>query len=152
MLGMQLLRRPLFWLIAAEVIVVGILIGAAWHFFAVYRHALPTAASAVARVPPAGTPRTPGASGRAEPTPSASPTPGPGSTRPATTLPFDIGVLNGDAANWERQQERLTRALTVALRVYVESVVVPAVERAESVRPATTPATTQSPAAIRKMP
>ena len=69
-----------------------------------------------------------------------------------TGLPFEIKVLNSDAAGWERQQERLVALLTRAVGAYVETVVIPAVERAERVSPATSPATTQSPAAIMNTP
>lgn len=153
MRGMELLRRPLFWMIAAEVVVVTILLVAAWHFFDSYRHGMSAAPAGLARAPgrsvpgPASSPKVSASSPASpgNPVPSAAPT-------RVTGLPFDIKALNSDAAGWERQQERLAALLTRALRAYVETVVVPAVERAERVSPATSPATTQSPAAIRNTP
>ena len=153
MRAMQLLRRPLVWMIAAEAIVVSILLGAAWHFYESYRRSPAATPPAVAKAPAVRATVTV-ASPRATP-PSPARTPKPPSAapaRPGIGLPFDIQALNGDAADWERKEERVAMALTGALRVYVEAVVVPAVERAERVRPATSPATTQSPAAIRNTP
>ena len=150
---MQLVRRPLFWMITAEAVVVMVLLGAAWHFFDGYRHRASVASTVVAKGParsgsgPVSAPKisTPPPAGSPKPAHPAAPTPG-------VRLPFDITALNSDAASWERQEERLATALTRALRAYLETVVVPAVERAERVTPATSPATTQSPAAMRNMP
>lgn len=146
---MQLLRKPLAWMIAAEVVVVALLVAGAFHFLQGARQQAVASTLPAARVPVR--PATP--SSAPAPAPSATPTPGKSTApTPGAGLPFDIATLNSDAASWERLQERLTKALTRALRLYVETVVVPAVERAERVRPAISPATTQSPAAIRNTP
>ena len=149
MAGMQLLRRPLFWMVTLEAIIVMILLGAAWHFFESYRRGAP-AATAASR-PASGA--MPGARPPARLPPPSPSRPVPSATVPrAAGLPVDVKHLNSDAASWERLEERMATALTGALRTYIETVVLPAVERAERVSPATSAATTQSPAAIRKTP
>src|SRR5690349_14102573 len=112
---MNLVRRPLTWLVAGEILVVAALAIAAWHVHQ---------ARSAAQAPPAAEVLVPRE--RAEPLPSspgvrppsglpASPQPTPTGPRPG--LATDAGFLAGQArainreqASWERVQWELVRA------------------------------------------
>lgn len=147
----NLLRRPLFWMIAAEVLIVALLLATAWHYYQGSRHAHSSAAQ-VAPVPSGGDPVAVNPSPHASPAARPVAPPKPPMTPVIPGLSFDPATLNSDAAGWEQAEARMTLALTRAIRGYLEGVVLPAVERAERVSPAITPARTQSPAAIRNTP
>jgi hypothetical protein len=74
------------------------------------------------------------------------------SPRPTSAFPIDLGQLNADQAGLERSEDALLIRIIATARNYLETVVLPAVKRAERVNSATSPAAAQSPAAIRKMP
>lgn len=126
------------------------LLALSWHLYSAHLHP--------------GSPSPPEQAGSAPaaaeaPIPGRSPVPGAAAAvRPAPPrtgdrgLPFDLAQLNRDQAALERAQAAAIESLTGALRLYIVRVVLPAVERAERVSTATTPAAAQSPAAIRKMP
>ena len=71
---------------------------------------------------------------------------------PLSGFPIDVDQLNRDQAGLERAEGALLMRIVHAARGYLETVVLPAVRRAERVSSATSPATAQSTAAIRKMP
>lgn len=144
------LRHPLTWLLLLEVGVVFALLALSWRLYSAHLH-------------PGSSP--PPEQAASMPAPAAAPIPGrslaPGAAAavaPAAPrtgdrgLPFDVAQLNRDQAALERAQAAAIESLTGALRLYIVRVVLPAVERAERVSTATTPAAAQSPAAIRKMP
>jgi hypothetical protein len=81
------------------------------------------------------------------PRPTATP-----AAHPLGTFPIDLGQLNRDQAELERGEDALLTRIIHAASGYLETVVLPAVRRAERVPSATNPAATQSTAAIRKMP
>ena len=126
----RLVRAPLTWMVIAEVAVVGALIAVAWHAFegaTSSSTAAPFLFPAVA-ASPADT-ALPGAGG-----PVAA-----GSTRgPAPGLNLGIefwrlrlGSLNRDEAAFEALEWRITHAVMNAAHEYIETVVLPAVRRAE---------------------
>ncbi len=81
------------------------------------------------------------------PSPAVSPT-----VHPSVAFPIDVGQLNRDQAQLERSEDALLTRIVHAARSYLETVVLPAVRRAERVPSAISPAARQSMAAIRKMP
>jgi len=145
---MSRLRQPLFWIVLAEVVLMLVLFAVAWRVYEAHR----PAASAGFPLPP--TPASPpavAATHRPSPAPAPrSPTPGVPAHKPAT-FPVDLAALNRDQAGLERAEEAVLVELIRSARGYLETVVLPAVRRAERVSMATTPANTQSPAATRKM-
>jgi 2-methylaconitate cis-trans-isomerase PrpF len=144
------LRQPLFWIVVCEVIVMFALFIVSWRVFQAHR----PVASAGAAIPTALAPATasPVPSTRPHPVtprPVAKPVPSP---HPAAAFPIDLEQLNRDQADLERSEDALLVRMIRTARDYLEGVVLPAVRRAERVKTATSPAATQSPAAIAKMP
>ena len=138
----------MFWIVLCEILVMFALFVVSWR---VYQAHGPVA-SAGAAIPTALAP--------AADAPTPSPLPSPLASRPAATpaahtpaaFPIDLDQLNRDQAELERSEDALLTSIIHAARGYLETVVLPAVRRAERVPSATNPATTQSAAAIRKMP
>jgi hypothetical protein len=143
------LRRPLFWIVAAEVVVMFALFAVSWRVYESRRPvpvaALPPPASAT----PAPAVSDSGAVSKTLPTPSATARPG---ARPPTGFPVNLGQVNSQQASLEKLEEGILARLVEAMRGYLETVVLPAVKRAERDAAATNPATAQSTAAIRKIP
>ena len=124
-----MIRAPLTWMVVAEVVVVGALVLVAWHAFAGVMG--PQAAPSI------GFP-----AAEASPADSALPA---GGLAGGTTFhgPFPglnlgigfwrkrLGSLNRDEAAFEALEWRVTHAVMAAAREYVETVVLPAVRRAE---------------------
>ena len=129
----RLLRAPLLWMVLAEIAVVGTLILVAWHAFAgasssgapgQFSFPFPpaTASPADTALPAAGVPV------------------GDASTRgpaPGLNLGIDfwrsrLTSLNRDQAEFEALEWRLTHTVMDAARDYLETVVLPAVKRAET--------------------
>ena len=124
------IRAPLTWMIAAELLVVSLLILVAWHVFAGGMASQPAA--------PTGFPA-------AEVSPADTGLPAAGAPAGAMTLhgPFPglnlgvgfwrgrLGSLNRDEAAFEALEWRVTHAVMAAAHDYVETVVLPAVRRAE---------------------
>jgi hypothetical protein len=143
------LRQPIFWVVLCEVIVMFALFVVSWRVYEAHQPvpsagaAPPTALAPAARSP---LPSVPPPSLKPRPTPTLA------AVRAATSFPIDFGQLNHDEADLERTENALLARIVYAGRVYLETVVLPAVRRAERVSSATSAAVTQSPAAIRKMP
>jgi hypothetical protein len=144
------LRQPLFWIVVCEVIVMFALFVVSWRVYQAHR----PVASAGAAIPTALAPATvspdPGAGPGLVPLrPATKPAPSP---HPTAAFPIDLGQLNRDQAELERNEDALLVQLIRTAGSYLETVVLPAVRRAERVNTATNPAATQSPAAIAKIP
>jgi len=144
---MSRLRQPFFWIVVAEVVLMFVLFVISWRVYEAHRP------PASAGVPPP--PASPAASARPGlPRPSSSAhlpaSPGPAVRRPIG-FPIDLAALNRDQAALERAEGTVLAELIRSARGYLETVVLPAVRRAERVSMAITPATRQSPAATRKM-
>lgn len=128
-------RRPLTWMLAAELVVVAALGLAVWHLWQDWqRPPAVVAGGGPVGVAPAGSDPPPTGPPR-QPLPRSSPpapraTPGMGSG--TVFLAGQLDGINRDQAAWEGAQWRLLSALTGAMRDYLERVVVPAVERAGS--------------------
>jgi hypothetical protein len=142
------LRQPMFWIVLGEVIVMFALFVVSWRVYQAHRPvASAGAATPTALAPAAGSP------GPSQPppplVPRATATP---AARPASSFPIDIGQLNRDQADLERSEDALLTRIIHAASGYIETVVLPAVRRVERVPRATSPAATQSAAAITKMP
>jgi hypothetical protein len=139
------LRRPLFWIVFAEVVVMFALFVVSWRVYQSHHPAPAISLPAVAEASPE-VPASPPVAGRPATPPAKPRAPAPGG------FPVDFGRLNADQASLEKVEDALLARIVEAARSYLESVVLPAVKRAESDRAATSPAARQSPAAIRKMP
>jgi hypothetical protein len=145
------LRQPLFWIVAAEVLVMFVLFVVSWRVYQAHRQPAPTASlSSVAAAPaPTAVPSDPGPEAPANPAPAspratAAPTP--------SGFPVNLDQVNSQQASLERLEEGIVARLVEAMRAYLETVVLPAVRRAERDSTAISPATAQSAAAITKMP
>jgi hypothetical protein len=138
----------MFWIVICEVVVMFALFVVSWRVYEAHR----PVASAGAAPPTALAPAARSPLPRPSP-PSLKPRPkAPAAVRPAASFPIDIGQLNHDQADLERTENALLERVVRAARDYLETVVLPAVRRAERVNNATSAAATQSTAAIRKMP
>lgn len=137
----------MFWIVLCEIFVMFALFAVSWHVYQSHRPvagagaAIPTALAPAAGSP-IPSPAPPSLLPRPAPTPAV---------RPLLLFPIDLGQLNRDQAELERGEDALLAQIIHAARDYLETVVLPAVRRAERVTSATSPAATQSPAAIRKM-
>lgn len=126
----KLFRAPLAWMIVAECALVGALMLVAWHTIA--SSSAPPAEAPLVFPPPASSP--------AETALPAMGMPLSGANRARQLPGLNLGVgfwrvrlgsLNRDQAAFEALEWRLTRAITQAARDYLETVVIPAVRRAE---------------------
>jgi hypothetical protein len=138
----------MFWIVLGEVIVMFALFAVSWRLYQEHRPVPSAGAALPTALAPATRPHTPSP---APPSPRARPSSTP-TPRPAQSFPIDLGQLNRDQAELERAETALLTRLVHAAGSYLETVVLPAVTRAERVSSATSPAATQSTAAIRKMP
>jgi hypothetical protein len=128
----RLVRAPLLWMVLAEIAVVGALILVAWHAIA-GSSASGASGPFTFPIPPA----------TASPADTALPAVGvpvaDGNTRgpaPGLNVGIDfwrgrLASLNRDQAQFEALEWRLSRAVMDAARDYLETVVLPAVKRAE---------------------
>jgi hypothetical protein len=138
----------MFWIVLCEVLVMFALFVVSWRVYQAHRPvasagaAIPTALAPAAGSPAPGPPHVP-LPARPAATPAA---------HPLATFPIDLGQLNHDQAELERSEDALLTRIIHAASGYLETVVLPAVRRAERVPSATNPAATQSTAAITKMP
>jgi hypothetical protein len=131
----RVLAKPLTWMVVAEIVVVTALVGVAWHLVAgVARPAVPLVLPAVTGAP----------------LDTAAPDVSPDAVNPPdpTTAPLLPGLnvdpafwrvrlaaLNGAEAQVEALEWRIVHSAMDTVRRYVDSVVVPAVERAEGRSP-----------------
>lgn len=145
---MTRVRHPLFWIVLAEVGLLLALAAVTWRVYQAHRPAAGATAATPAPVAPSpvGSPyvQVPVA---VRPSPRALP----GAPHRAG-IPVDLAQLNRDQASLERAENRVLVEVIRAARSYLDRLVIPAVVRAERVSRATSPAVTQSPAAITKMP
>ena len=128
----HLIRKPITWMVAAEVVVVAALVVASWYFLAGTRPTselpalhLPSSsepADTAARVPP---------NALAPPQPSAVPLL-PGLNVDPAFWRTRLEVLNGAQAQFEELEWRIVRSAMDSMRRYIETVVLPSIERAES--------------------
>jgi hypothetical protein len=126
-----LLRRPLTWLIAGEIVVMLALFGLAWHLL----QTRPAPAPAVTALRPLPSPSASAPSTSAVTTtavePSPRPTPRAGlATDPATWI-AQFAFINRDQSAWQKAEWNLLQAAVKAIRDYIEKVVLPAITRVE---------------------
>lgn len=123
-------RRPLAWLVAGEVAVCLALFGTAWHLIAGSAAAAgPTARLPVLAAPSpveSPVPAIPMAGGAAVPAPGR-----PGLATGGDFLGAVLSGLNSDQASFENGEWAALQALSGAMKLYIERVMLPAVERAE---------------------
>ncbi|HEV2413173.1 MAG TPA: hypothetical protein VGX27_00070 [Candidatus Dormibacteraeota bacterium] len=122
-------RSPLTWMVAAEIIVVGALIAVAWNVVASANR--PMATPAVGAAPAPTTDSDPGLP--QIPELNLRPTKGP---LPGLNLDPEfwrerLGSLNSDQVYLEQLEWRMVRNAELAVNQYLETVVIPAVRRAE---------------------
>jgi hypothetical protein len=124
----NLFRKPLAWMVAAEFVVVTALVMLAWHLVAT------VPAQVVSILPPISPP----AEAAGQVFPDLPPEPTPHVTAPVPGLNLDasfwrvrLAELNHGQAAFEGLEWRLVRAAMDATHRYVESVVIPAIVRAE---------------------
>ena len=127
----RVIRAPLTWMVIAELVVVVALVLVAWHAFAGARGPQSTpeigfpaaeASPADASLPATGVPAGSGAYHG----------PFPGLNLGIGFWRSHLGSLNRDEAAFEALEWRVTHAVMAAARDYVETVVIPAVRRAEA--------------------
>jgi hypothetical protein len=135
-LGARLRRSPLTWIVAAELCVMLAIGYFAWHLISGPQSRPAPGAGTVEpeptlsqSPPPIFTPL-PAATRSSRPG-TGQPAPGSDRTRDPAQLPFELDALNRDQARLEGEQWALVKAVTRALRTYIERVVLPAVLRAE---------------------
>jgi Spy/CpxP family protein refolding chaperone len=123
------IRNPLTWMVVAEMVVVSLLIAAAWNVIGTA--AKPALASPIVQWP--GT--------SSEPTPPAAPDlsgrksdqhgPLPGLNLDSSFWQQRLRELNRDQAYFERLEWRIVHAAMESLRRYLEAVVLPSIRHAE---------------------
>jgi hypothetical protein len=126
----RLVRAPLLWMVLVEVAVVGALILVAWHAIAgasasgpLSSFTFPPAAPSPAdtALPAAGVPvANAGSRG-----------PAPGLNLAVDFWRLRLGTLNHDQAEFEALEWKITHTVMDSARDYLETVVLPAVRRAE---------------------
>ena len=126
----RLLRTPLTWMIVAECAVVGTLILVAWHSLA--------GAAGPGSAPSLFTPSIVASPADAAPPAAGVPAVGVPNRGPVAGLNLDVGFwrlrlgsLNRDEASFEALEWRITHAVMEAAHDYLETIVLPAVRRAE---------------------
>ena len=125
----KLLRSPLTWLVAAEIVVVGAIVVVAWNVVASANRSAPPAAIAGAPQatdnPPADLPTVPQLNN-------------PGARGPLPGLAVDpsfwrqrLGDLNADQVYLEQLEWQIVSSAENSVNRYLETVVLPAIARAE---------------------
>ena len=125
----NLIRSPLTWLVAAELVVVGAIVGVTWNVVASTVHS--SVSQSVAVVPQATD--DPGSS-----LPELPQLNNPAARGPLPGLAVDpsfwrqrLGSLNGDQVYLEQLEWQIVRSAEAAANRYLETVVLPAIRRAE---------------------
>jgi hypothetical protein len=125
----NLIRSPLTWLVAAEIVVVGAIVAVAWNVVASAGHS--SVAQSIAEAPQASD--DPGSS-----LPDLPQLNNPASRGPLPGLAVDpsfwrqrLGNLNGDQVYLEQLEWQIVRSAEDAVNRYLETVVLPAISRAE---------------------
>jgi hypothetical protein len=134
----SLFRKPLFWMVALEALLVVGLGAVAWHVWQSRQEAAsafpgpPTARQPQASLPaPARLPQ-PTAVPRASPAHQSPPAPTPGFRVDADFFARQFGDINRDQARLEGIEWRLVKSAMQGMKSYLERVVLPRVEHAES--------------------
>ena len=130
----RLKSSPLTWMLIGEVALLAACAVLAWHVYEERTGAGPPTAVLPAPLlspSPRATPR-PAPAARATPSPVAHATPAPAPSSRGPDLAALLRQLNGDESAREQLEAGLVKALTEAMRAYLEQVVVPAVEKALS--------------------
>jgi hypothetical protein len=125
----NLIRSPLTWLVAAEIVVVGAIVAVAWTVIASAGHS--SVSQSIAQVPLATD--DPGSS-----LPELPVANNPTARGPLPGLAIDpsfwrqrLGNLNGDQVYLEQLEWQIVRSAEDAVNRYLETVVLPAISRAE---------------------
>jgi hypothetical protein len=127
---MRFFRRPIVWMITAEVVVVAALVGVAWHEFAgatggpaaiILPSESPQADAAQPSIP---------ADALTPPVPAANPRL-PGLNVDPAFWRERLSGLNQAEAQFEALEWRIVRSAMDTVQRYVDTVVIPAIERAE---------------------
>ena len=131
----HLIRKPITWMVAAEVVVVAALVVASWYFLAGARPAsdLPSLLLPSSNPPPDSTASVP-PDALAPPEPSAVPLL-PGLNVDPAFWRTRLAALNGAEAQFEEIEWRIVHSAMDSMRRYVETVVLPSIQRAESGSP-----------------
>src|ERR1051326_1300723 len=124
-------RKPLTWMVAAEVCVVVALLAVSWHMLAPQRGAGLPALVLNGPAPAADTPATVPPDTLVPPSPAAVPLL-PGLNVDPGFWQRRMQAMNGAEAQFEALEWRLVSSALDSLDRYVRSVVLPSVERAES--------------------
>ena len=125
------LRRPLTWVIAAEAAITLSFVLAAWHLLTASLPAAPAGAPLGLLPSPAASDTRPDVSRLISDGGGASAAaPHPGLGQSSGFLGGLLGGLNQDQAAFEHQEWSALQALSGAIRTYIETVMLPAVERA----------------------
>ena len=128
----HLIRKPITWMVVAEIVVVAALVLTSWYFLAGSRSAsdLPALLLPSSSEPVVATASAP---------PDALSPPQPTSARLLPGLNVDpvfwrarLEALNGAQAQFEELEWRIVHSAMDSMRRYIETVVLPSVERAES--------------------
>lgn len=128
-----IVRAPLLWIVLAECAVVGALILVAWH--AIAGAAAPGTAGLLSRPPAAASPADSALPGAGKSIAGANRHgPPPGLNLGIGFWRIRLGSLNRDEAAFEALEWRITHAVMNTARDYLETVVLPAVRRAEGGR------------------
>src|SRR5262245_13840783 len=129
----QLVRKPLTWMVAGEVVVVAALVGVCWHLLAGQPITSSLPALIVPPTSPAAADPEPSfpADALAPPRPSAVPLL-PGLNVDPRFWRNRLNALNGAEAELEALEWRIVRSAMDSMKRYLETVVLPSVERAET--------------------
>ena len=128
----QLIRKPITWMVAAEIVVVAALVVASWYFLAGARPGsdLPALLLPSSSEPADSAPSVP-PDALVPPQPSAVPLL-PGLNIDPAFWRTRLEALNGAQAQFEQLEWRIVHSAMDAMRRYIETVVLPSIERAES--------------------
>jgi hypothetical protein len=128
----HLIRKPITWMISAEIVVVAALVVASWYFLAGVRPGsdLPSLLLPSSTAPPDATASVP-PDALAPPEPTAMPLL-PGLNVDPAFWRARLAALNGAEAQFEELEWRIVHSAMDSMRRYIETVVLPSIERAES--------------------
>jgi hypothetical protein len=129
----QFIRQPLTWMVTGEIVVVAAFVGVCWHLLA----AQPAGSDLPALLLPSSSSSADGAESSVPPDALAPPLPSsvpllPGLNVDPAFWRKRLGELNGAQAQFEELEWRIVRSAMDSMRRYIETVVLPSIERAES--------------------
>jgi hypothetical protein len=125
----NLIRSPLAWLVAAEIVVVAAIVAVAWTVAASARHA--PATQSIADVPQATDDPGSGLTELPQLNNPAARGPLPGLAVDPSFWRQRLGDLNGDQVYLEQLEWQIVRSAEDAVNRYLQTVVLPAISRAE---------------------